>query len=481
MSTQINKSTASAKAPAKTRVIVKVSKDFLHASIKLPKQPSDAEPVTEEEIRSELAAKEVTYGLLDDIIADVAARGLVDETVEVAHGDDPVPGDDAKLEFLFETNPDHAPKTDKEGLIDYHEVNFVQGVTENQTLVRKTLPTEGSPGKGVNGESVSAAPGKDVRLPKGPNTDESDDGLELIATANGAAILLDGNVTVRDVVTISGDVDFSTGNIHSPGAVKITCDVKAGFKVTAEGDIEISGSVEDAEVTSDSNVFINGSFSGRGDGLVRAAGCVTVQRVRNQRIIAGKDIILGGNALNANLEAGERIIMNSASGSLIGGEATAEKEIRVPVLGSEVWTETILRVGSSIQLKEELKRIAEEVERLQEDQKRVKSAMIGLIRLEVAKRLPEDKKAGLDKLREVSRDMPENIKSLHAEEEAIKVQIAETEKARIYATQTLYQGVKAYFGIVYLDVKAERGPTELSCYSGRVVMDDYKPSAKSSK
>ena len=68
--------------------------------------------------------------------------------------------------------------------------------------------------------------------------------------------------------------------------------------------------------------------------------------------------------------------------------------------------------------------------------------MIWLIRLEVAKRLPEDKKAGLDKLREVSRDMPENIKSLHAEEEAIKVQIAETEKARIYATQTLYQGVK---------------------------------------
>lgn len=476
MSTQNNKSTGSSTAQIKVRVVVKVSKDFLHASVLLPKQSSGAEAVTEEEIRTALTAQKVTCGLLDDVIADTVARCVVDETIEVAHGDEPIPGDDAELEFLFDRDPDHAPKVGEEGRIDYHEVNFVQGVNEKQTLVRKTPPTDGLPGKGVNGESVPASRGKDVRLPKGTNTEEAADGLELVATVSGAVTLVGGKVAVRDVLTIPGDVDHSTGNIHSPGAVKIRGDVKSGFKVSAEGDIEISGSVEDAEVISESNILIKGGFGGRGEGLVKAAGSVTVQRVENQRIIAGKDILLGGDALSANLEAGERIIMNASKGSISGGEARAGKEIRIPTLGSEVWTETILRVANDVELKEEMKRIAEEVERLQQDQKRIKTAMVGLMKLELAKKLPEDKKPGLAKLREVSREIPENIKSLHEDEAAIQAKLAEAEKARIYATQTLYQGVKAYFGIVYLDVKAERGPTELSCYSGRVVTDDYKPS-----
>ncbi|MFQ5608267.1 MAG: DUF342 domain-containing protein, partial [Candidatus Zixiibacteriota bacterium] len=449
------------------RALVKISRDKLSASIFLPRLPVGAAPVSESEIREALAAKGVVYGVIDGAIGEALKRGLTDETVEVARGDAPIAGENAQFEYLFDTNPDRSPKTEESGRIDYHEVNFVQGVSANETLMRKTPPTEGVPGRTVCGQSAPAARGRDILLPKGMNTEISEDGLELLSTTDGAISYNGGKVAVRAVVNIAGDVDFSTGNVRSPGSIKITGDVKAGFKVHAQGDIEITGSVSDAEVISEGDILIKGGFSGRGEGLVKATGSVTVQHVEGQKIIAGGSISVGGDALNARMEAGERIIVRSPKGAISGGEALADKEISAPILGSSVWSETTLRVARDSGLKGELRSIREEIERLKEDQERVKSALMGLVRLEMDGKLPAEKEESLTKLREVNREMPDNIKSMRNKESRVCARIAESERAAIVATRTIHPGVSAYFGAVYTEIKAQRGPTSLLCYSGR--------------
>ncbi len=458
-----------------SRVAVQITSDRLSACVRVPKDSGDETPISADEIRRELKRAGVTFGLKADIIDKLPTEGPFDELVIVAEGIPPVPGQDAQITCMFDVAPDHSPKANSDGRIDYHEVNFLQGIKEGSVLMKRTPPTKGVSGQGVDGSEISAHDGRDRLLQKGTNTQISEDGLELLATASGAIVFTRGNqVSVRDVVTVSDNVDFSTGNSHSPGSVRINGDVRAGFKVHADGDIEIHGSVEDAEVISSGNILIKSGFTGRGAGLVKAEGNVTVQHVEGQHIIAGHDIKIGGDALNSRLEAGGKVIVTSPEGRINGGEVIAEKEIRAAMLGNEAWTLTTLKVAGDEKLRQELAEVEEEVERLVEDEQRVKQAIYDLVRLELNGVLPEPKKLALSKLREFSKELPANIKGLDTIKAKLNAEMESLQDARIIATKLLFPGLKAQFGIVYHDVKEERGPTSLCCYSGRVVMDPYK-------
>jgi len=465
---------------SQARLPVKISSDRLTATICLPQMTgSEAVPVTSEEILRELQRAGVTYGLKEDVIAKLPHDGPFDEIVIVAEGDAPIAGRDAQITCMFDVAPDHSPRADKNGRIDYHEVNFIQGVKRGSVLMKRTPPTSGESGKGVDGSELYAQAGKDRLLQKGTNTVISEDGLELIADASGAIVFTRGNqVSVRDVVTVAENVDFSTGNIHSPGSIRINGDVRAGFKVHADGDIDIHGAVEDAEVISSGNILIKSGFTGRGEGLVKADGNVTVQYVEGQHIVAGHDIKIGGDALNARLEAGSKIFTTSPDGRICGGVVIAEEEIKAANLGNDVWTLTTLKVAGDENLRRELQEVEDEIERLGEDEKRVNEAIYGLVRLELNGALTEQQKVALDKLRQFKKELPANLKGLEDIKAKLLAEIESLLDARIVATKTLYPGVKAQFGIVYHDVKEQRGPTSLCCYSGRVVMDPYQEEAQ---
>lgn len=456
------------------RVQVKIASDRLTASVRAP-ESKDAPALTIEDVEQALSKAGVTFGLKEDLIKEIVERGFSEEYVQVAAGEPPTPGVNGEIEFLFEVAPDHTPKSDETGHIDYHEVNFLQGAIEGQVLARRTPPVDGSPGMGVDAAPVSASMGKDRRLPQGKNTKISEDNLELISEAAGVIVFAQNQVHVRDVLKINADVDFAQGNVRSPGCVHINGDVKAGFKVHADGDIEIKGNVEDAEVISKGNILIKGGFSGRGDGLVQADGDVTITRVEGEKVVAGHNINIGSDALNAFLSAGSGIFVRSEKGHLYGGEAVADKEIVAPTIGSEAWTPTVLKVGGGDKLQAELKEIDVETKRLNESVDKIETSLDQFLKLEMSGKLPEESKAALKKLKQFKRDLPENLEELSKRKAKIEAQLADIRGANIVATTRLYPGVKACFGIVYLDIPEERGPTRLSCESGRVLHEPYTP------
>ncbi|MCH9030736.1 MAG: DUF342 domain-containing protein [candidate division Zixibacteria bacterium] len=474
MTTSAN-STSSDTTQRKARVLVKISGDRLKASVRLATHESDDEPYTTQEIMNALTAEGVKEGIDLEAIEALANGKKTEEFIDVAFGDPPVAGADAALEYLFDLTPDHSPKTDSKGRIDYREVSFVQGAKTGQELVRLIFPTEGTPGIGVDGRPVSASKGKEKKLPIGKNTRISDDGATLLATVDGALAYTKKDVSVRDVITISGNVDSNTGNITSPGSVKVSGDVCGGFKVTADGDIEISGGVEDAEVTAKGNIFVKRGFVGRGDGIIRAEGNVTIQHVENQKIVAGDSVIVGGDLLNARVEAGDRVTLKTKTGSIYGGEIRAENEIRAAVLGSEVWSTTKLKVAMSSDLSEKILEIKSEIKRMENDQERVQEGVFQLLQLQIEGRLGEDKKVALKKLRNYQREMPENIKELEEKKAELEERMAQDLEARIIATEKVYPGVVCHFGVAYLEIRAERDAVIFSSVGGRVLMDDYDP------
>ena len=88
---------------------------------------------------------------------------------------------------------------------------------------------------------IPAKSGKSVPLPKGRNTEITEDGDTLIASMPGHVEFSGSTFQVKPVLDIDGDVDFSTGNIKFVGDVNIKGDVLSGFTVRSAGNIQVGG------------------------------------------------------------------------------------------------------------------------------------------------------------------------------------------------------------------------------------------------
>ena len=76
-------------------------------------------------------------------------------------------------------------------------------------------------------------------------------------------------INVFPVYEVNGDVDYNTGNIDFVGTIVIRGNVRSGFKVKADGDIRIIGSVEGAELEAAGSIEISAGIIGQNKGLLK--------------------------------------------------------------------------------------------------------------------------------------------------------------------------------------------------------------------
>jgi uncharacterized protein (DUF342 family) len=142
------------------RVRVILSPDKMHAKIVLAKPESKEPPYSREEITEALAANKVTFGIDEEAVSGALESGVFDDPITVATGKAFKKGDDTKFEYLFDTDPAHGPAEGSDGRIDYRQVSLIQNVKKDDVLARRTPPTDGEDGMGVNGEVLKAPRGR---------------------------------------------------------------------------------------------------------------------------------------------------------------------------------------------------------------------------------------------------------------------------------------------------------------------------------
>lgn len=171
---------------------------------------------------------------------------------------------------------------------------------------------------------------------------------------------------VEEVLRIEGDVDFHTGDIEFVGDVRIDGDVRAGFAVNARGSVFVDGVVEDAVIKATRGVVVRGGFVGQGEGRIEAREDVVIGYVRNQTVVARRNLMIAGEAVNAVLCAGFAIRMDYPRSGIIGGQAVARDGIAVSSLGGLSETATSVIAGVDFMAELKLERIEEEIARLTE-------------------------------------------------------------------------------------------------------------------
>ncbi|RME30368.1 MAG: DUF342 domain-containing protein, partial [Candidatus Zixiibacteriota bacterium] len=210
----------------------------MSVSVIIPPVGKDDPAVTFEEIMGELKKACVVYGIDEEAIRSALSNGTVNTPVRVASGKKPQRGEDARFEYHFDTSLKHAPVVDDDGRVDYHNINAIQNTSAGEVLVTKVPPGEGQPGMDVFGNELPGLIGRDFPFKTGENVAVSDDGSQLVAAKSGAVQFQSGKVSVVEVLVIRGDVDFNVGNIDCRGSVRVGGDIKAGFIVKVDGNLE---------------------------------------------------------------------------------------------------------------------------------------------------------------------------------------------------------------------------------------------------
>jgi uncharacterized protein (DUF342 family) len=273
------------------------------------------------------------------------------QDVVILTGKPSTPGKNGSLEMLVDPEP-KLPDPEKDGRIDFKSFSYFRTVQKGMHLAKVNPPVSGTVGMDVFGNPLMPEEVAPILPTLGKNTELTiSDPAYIVAGRDGRLVLTDGLPEVVDTLQIHDDVSLKTGNIAFPGSIEVTGDVRDNLAITAKGDVDISGVVEDGCITSEGAIVVKGGFTGTGKGVIKSKlSSVSIGFIRNQRIESHSDIIVYNEVVNAYLCAKKSIVMKSMEHSVVGGHLIAYAGIEVFNAGNPTGAKTILEVGKDFEV-----------------------------------------------------------------------------------------------------------------------------------
>lgn len=423
-----------------------------------PPQPGGCD-LSRDIILAYLRSNKVVFGVMDDVVQSLEDKPVYKEPVRVAQGQKTVNGDDAKIQYLFETDRSKVHLEEKNGKVDYKELHLVQNVVEGQALARKVPAKQGVPGRTVTGKMLPARNGKDLPLPLGKNVRASEDGLTIIANVNGEATYIGGKINVETVFNINGDVDLKTGNQFFLGTIVVNGNVEDGFSVKATGNIEVRGNVGKAELSAEGDIIIHQGMAGKGSGSVIAGKNLWAKFVENAKISVGENVIVTQSIINSDITADKRIVCSGGKhAAIIGGHYRACEEINAKSIGSPSGgAETILEVGSDPKSRTRLEELDGKLRLLAKQLEELDKNIYTLNEIKKQRKgLPEDKEAVLADLSRRRDEVGAEERSLKSEYDTIQSYLNNLKvRGKVSVSGKIYPGTKIVIRDIREDVKNE--------------------------
>jgi len=388
-----------------------------------PPQPGGCD-LSKDVILAYLRNNKVVFGVIEEALQALEDAPRYKEPMLVAQGQRAVHGEDARVQFMFETDRTKLNLEEKNGKVDYKELHLVQNVVEGQALARKVQAQQGVPGRTVTGKLLPAKNGKDLPLPLGKNVHTSEDGLTIIADVNGEATYINNKINVETVYTINGDVDLKSGNQFFLGTIVVIGNVEDGFSVKATGNIEVRGNVGKAEISAEGDVIVHQGITGKGSGTVTAGKNVWAKFIENAQVNAGENC----EEINAK-----------SIGSPSGG------------------AETILEVGSDPKSKVKMDELDVKLKTLQ---RQIDELDKNIYTLNETKRqrktLPDDRQAVLDELVHKRDELAGEVSSLKTEYDSILVYLNNLKvRGKVSVSGRIYPGTEIVIRDIHEKIKNE--------------------------
>ncbi len=320
-------------------------------SVKMTLYPSpDEKPLPDaSEIVTMLKSTGVCFGIrtknIEGALSFVSLQQQPIKEHTVARGRLPVNGENGRLRLAIATDSQPGKEL-KDGRIDYRERRLFIGVDEGQLLATLLPATTGLAGVNVFGQEIPQIPGKELILKAGPDIHYDTASGEIRAAFAGVlSVINDTGVKISSKHVISGDIDYSTGNIDSRDAVQISGSVKPGFTVMGGGDIVIGGNVEAATIIGRANVILRGGLLQKGASIA-AEGDVDIAFCQNGSVTGGGSIVVRREVYFSEIDSNGDITCTGEA-KVVASDVCAGGSIHVTDVDTESSPNSFLAAATS--------------------------------------------------------------------------------------------------------------------------------------
>lgn len=434
--------------PKSERIRVSLSRDYRNASVQIFRTENDPKP-TLSEVTAALRAEGVVHGVdeSDLIKALEAASGT---RVVVAQATEPKHGCDGIIQLKIQAARG-APKELEDGSVDYKDLGLVRNIRKGQILAVKEPALPGRPGIDVRGRPLPPPEVKDPPLEGGKNTAVTPDGTKLVS-------LIDGHLRVEregtkrplphvdETFILKKEVGVATGNIDCIGHCLIGGGVADGFKVVANGNITIKGTVEGAEIISRTGeVILERGIRGNGRGKVLAQKRVQARFSENARIECEGEIAVQEHAYHSELLSRGSIVIAGPPGVMLGGRCAFMDRFDATELGSPTEPKTRLYFGDwvSEESSKRIRQIDKELALLEEQAEAMRDTLKHMRTLAL-----EDQERNRDEVERLARSaapfprIKSQIETLKTEKSELESKVSSVEASPVAEiTGTVHPGV----------------------------------------
>lgn len=435
-----------------------MTRDMLAAWLFVYPPSNKGRELDKEMLAQVLKDNSIQYGVDEGILDSLPERDdRYFHLFLVARGDPAVHGKDGSIVDMFARKVEREISIDEFNQVDYSSLNLVQNVKEGETICRIVLPTEGVPGKTVQGNEIPAKNGRAAVAPKGRNTEVSEDGTKLYATRAGHVEFSGRSFQVKPLLEIGSNVDFSVGSINFLGDVHVHGDVCSGFTVRATGNVTIDGVVEASTVEAGGDLVVTKGVLGNNQAVITSHRTIYAKYLENCRVHA-RENLQTDCIVNCDVYSDGAVSVRSGRGTIIGGWVRAAHELNASVVGSRAERATMITLGGQPCEDFEKELLAQELRDLREE-------------YEKTQRQP-DSPAKLSRMSTLRMKMSVNKLKLEQfdKEDSAKMMLQPPEEIHDMRMTCgiVYPGTEVRIGMAKLKVKQENRQCTIRLVNGQV-------------
>ncbi len=446
-------------SPVSEKAEVFIAKGNMLAGLVLIAPSTGGRQLSKSDILALLDQAGVKAGIDEKKIEEhLTARSYLTEFI-VAQGKAPRNGSNAEIKYLFNVDHSVKPKSNEDGSVDFHSLDIISRVKADDVVAEMIPADPGDPGMDVRGNMIKPAQVKKLNFRFGRNLHVSDDGLKLISDVSGHVSLDGDRVSVSNTFTVEADVDTSTGDIEYDGNVEVKGNVISGFKIKATGDVEVTGSVENAVIEAGGQIILKRGIQGMGKGTLKA-GTNIVAKFLESTIATAGGYIQADAIMNSDVSAGGDIIVDGKKGNITGGITKSASLIQVKTAGTMMGTKTEFEVGIDPALLEEYNNCQAKVNELAKEMESSKQLIDMLSKkVKMGAKLTPDKMLQFKTLQaSFKKNAAESSEKMQRLTE-IQTIMDEQKGGCVKVTGTAYPGVKITISDAVLYLK---GPVQFS-------------------
>jgi len=399
------------------------------------------------------------FSKIKEFLKSQGVQFVLDEPEEfdgkliLAKGQPPQEGSPERIEFLpkfrrlIEKTEEEKPKEipeDEERAEDLREkVQKILCVKEGEAIAKWYPLRPPTPGVNVLGEEVQPPLLKEERsfeLSENVYLDEKEKLIK--AKVTGVVIFEKGRLDVLPEYVLKGDVDFSVGNIYFYGRkLTIHGDVKFGFKVAVEGDLELRGCTENkVQIKVKGNVVVDGVLRGENSSL-EAWGEAKIRGAEFAKITVHGNLFVKDYLVFTDTFVEGDIKASEGKGLIYGGEVKAVGNVVVKIVGHPAQTKTVVACGYHPEILERYLKNYEMMEMYGESLEKINYGIQLIDKLKREGRLTGEKLIYAEKLLEQQKIIMEKLSKIKKEIKELSAKIAEYKNKKIKILQKIYPNV----------------------------------------